>query len=314
MFSKSVSLLISIFVSICCFSQGSQLLDVCSDRDSSSYTIVDVEDLFFERWDTLAQPIFWKKIMKLTPDTCIINVAASREILCYESMEFWTNQTDDQKQAYKDSLKHWYCLDENEKIYVTSGKRDFYLINKTMPSISKAVNVFDDQKVDPWFAQSILLIESPKKLEYSNAGAYGPFQLMKSVARAQGLIVNKTIDQRKDFVKSATAAASLLSTVCIPEAKRILNELDVEYNQNELWFKLLVLHIYHAGAGNVQSLLNQQETPLSGKELIVWMWKNEYGNFKNASQNYTQVAIAALLSLQDEIYAHCDFIFDCEPF
>ena len=44
------------------------------------------------------------------------------------------------------------------------------------------------------------------------------------------------------------------------------------------------------------------------------MWKNEYGNFKNASQNYTQVAIAALLSLQDEIYAHCDFIFDCKPF
>ena len=63
-----------------------------------------------------------------------------------------------------------------------------------------------------------------------------------------------------------------------------------------------------------QGLLQQQETPLKGKELIVWMWQNEYGNFKNASQNYTQVAIAALLSLQDEIYEHCDFIFDCEPF
>lgn len=301
----------------CCFcgiGQQSQLLDICSDRDSSAYTIVDVEDLFLERWDTLAQPIFWKKIMKLSPDTCIINIAASREILCYEPTELWSGQSSDQKQAYKDSLKLLYCLDDETKIYVTSGKKDFYLVNKTMPSISKAVNVFDACKVDPWYAQAILLIESPKKLEYSNAGAYGPFQLMKSVARAHGLVVNKTTDERKDFEKSAKAAASLLSKVCVPEAKRILNSLEVEFSENKLWFKLLVLHIYHAGAGNVEGLLKQQETPLSGKNLITWIWKNEWGGFKNASQNYTQVAIAALLSLQDEIYEHCDFIFECRPF
>ena len=41
-----------------CIGQKSQLLDICSDRDSSSYTIVDVDDLFSERWDTLAQPLF----------------------------------------------------------------------------------------------------------------------------------------------------------------------------------------------------------------------------------------------------------------
>ena len=301
-------------LSIPFFSQSSQLLDVCSNRDSSSHTIVEVEDIFFERWDTLAQPLFWKKIMKLSPDSCIINIASTRKILCYEAMDFWSSQKEEEKKLYKDSLRDWYCIDEQEKVYVTSGKRDFYLINKTMPSISKAVTIFDHQKVDPWFAQSILLIESPKKLEFSNAGAYGPFQLMKSVAIAQGLVVDKTVDERKDFVKSATAAASLLSSVCIPEAKRILSDLELNFNENELWFKLFVLHIYHAGAGNVQGLLQQQETPLKGKELIVWMWQNEYGNFKNASQNYTQVAIAALLSLQDEIYEHCDFIFDCEPF
>ena len=302
------------FYSFCGIGQESQLFDICSNRDSSAYTIVDVEDLFLERWDTLAQPIFWKKIMKLSPDTCIINIAESREILCYESTELWSGQSSDQKLAYKDSLKLLYCLDDETKIFVTSGKKDFYLVNKTMPSISKAVNVFDACKVDPWYAQAILLIESPKKLEYSNAGAYGPFQLMKSVARAHGLVVNKTTDERKDFEKSAKAAASLISKVCVPEAKRILNSLEVEFSENKLWFKLLVLHIYHAGAGNVEGLLKQQETPLSGKNLITWIWKNEWGGFKNASQNYTQVAIAALLSLQDEIYEHCDFIFECRPF
>lgn len=312
--TKHLYLFVFFFCCFCGIGQQSQLLDICSNRDSSAYTIVDVEDLFLERWDTLAQPIFWKKIMKLSPDTCIINIAASREILCYEPTELWSGQSSDQKQAYKDSLKLLYCLDDETKIYVTSGKKDFYLVNKTMPSISKAVNVFDACKVDPWYAQAILLIESPKKLEYSNAGAYGPFQLMKSVARAHGLVVNKTTDERKDFEKSAKAAASLLSKVCVPEAKRILNSLEVEFSENKLWFKLLVLHIYHAGAGNVEGLLKQQETPLSGKNLITWIWKNEWGGFKNASQNYTQVAIAALLSLQDEIYEHCDFIFECRPF
>lgn len=297
-----------------CIGQKSQLLDICSDRDSSSYTIVDVDDLFSERWDTLAQPLFWKKIMKLAPDTCIINIASSRKILCFENTEFWSNQTEDQKLKYKDSLRLLNCLEDDSKIYVTSGKRDFYLVNKTMPSISKAVNIFDDNNVDPWYAQAILLIESPKKLEYSNVGAFGPFQLMKSVAKAHGLIVNKTIDERKDFDKSAKAAASLLSSVCIVEARRILGSLDVSFSENDLWFKLLVLHIYHAGAGNVEGLLKQQESPLSGKALILWIWQNEWGGFKNASQNYTQVAIAALLILQDEIYDHCDFIFECQPF
>ena len=312
--TKHLYLFVFFFCCFCGIGQESQLFDICSNRDSSAYTIVDVEDLFLERWDTLAQPIFWKKIMKLSPDTCIINIAESREILCYESTELWSGQSSDQKLAYKDSLKLLYCLDDETKIFVTSGKKDFYLVNKTMPSISKAVNVFDACKVDPWYAQAILLIESPKKLEYSNAGAYGPFQLMKSVARAHGLVVNKTTDERKDFEKSAKAAASLLSKVCVPEAKRILNSLEVEFSENKLWFKLLVLHIYHAGAGNVEGLLKQQETPLSGKNLITWIWKNEWGGFKNASQNYTQVAIAALLSLQDEIYEHCDFIFECRPF
>jgi len=78
-----------------------------------------------------------------------------------------------------------------------------------------------------------------------------------------------------------------------------------------LWFKLLVLHIYHAGARNVESLLSQLDQPLQGMELIKWMWKNEYGNFKNASQNYSQIAIAAMLTLKDIVLSDCEYIFDC---
>ena len=135
---------------------------------------------------------------------------------------------------------------------------------------------------------------------------------MKNVARTMGLTVNNKLDERKDFNKSAFAASQLLKTICIPQAYRILCEVgDIEPEGNELWFKFLVLHIYHAGARNVESLLAQQEKPLQGMELIKWMWTNEYGNFKNSSQNYSQIAIAAMLTLKDIVLSDCEYIFNC---
>lgn len=294
------------------FAAQQQLIDVYCYDDSCSHTVIDPEMLIVERWDTLAQSRFWKTVMNLSGDTCIVNNADTRQILGYVAKDKWFDQNETQKKSYKDSVISYNCLDSNTRIYITSGKKDFYLIEKVIPTISKAINVFQENNVDPWFAQSILLIESPAQLNYSSVGAYGPFQLMKSVARKMGLTVNKYTDERKDFDKSAFAASQLLKTTCIPQAYRILCEVgDIEPSGNELWFKFLVLHIYHAGARNVESLLSQLEEPLDGMELIRWMWTNEYGNFKNASQNYSQVAIAAMLTLQDIVLEDCDYIFEC---
>ena len=95
-----------------------------------------------------------------------------------------------------------------------------------------------------------------------------------SVARSHGLVVNKTVDERKDFEKSAMGAASLLRKTCIPEAKRILRNNKIKFSEDEVWFKLLVLHIYHAGAGNVGGLINSFETKPTGQELITKMLAN----------------------------------------
>ena len=294
------------------FTAQQQLIDIYCSDDSCTHTVIDPEMLVVERWDILAQSKFWKTVMNLSGDTCIVNIADTREILGYVEKDKWFDQDEEEKKSYKDSVIDYNCLDSNTKIYITSGKKEFYLIEEVIPSISKAITVFQDNNVDPWYAQSILLIESPAQLNYSNAGAYGPFQLMKNVARTMGLIVNSKLDERKDFDKSAYAASQLLKTICIPQAYRILCEVgDIEPKGNELWFKFLVLHIYHAGARNVESLLSQQEEPLQGMDLIKWMWTNEYGNFKNASQNYSQVAIAAMLTLQDIVLEDCDYIFQC---
>jgi hypothetical protein len=309
---KFTIVLVLIFNSFFLLAQQ-QLIEVYCYEDSCTHTVIDPEMLLVERWDTLAQSKFWKTVMSLNSDTCIVNIADTRQILGYVDKSRWHDQTEDQKKSFKDSVISYNCLDSNARIYITSGKKDFYLIEEVIPSISKAINIFQDNNVDPWFAQSILLIESPAQLTYSSVGAYGPFQLMKSVARNMGLTVNRSVDERKDFNKSAFAASQLLKSTCIPQAYKILCEVgDIEPSGDELWFKFLVLHIYHAGARNVQSLLTQLDHPMEGMELIQWMWTNEYGNFKNASQNYSQVAIAAMLTLQDIVLEDCDYIFECD--
>tara|TARA_B110000305_G_scaffold145160_1_gene161370 strand:- start:113 stop:961 length:849 start_codon:yes stop_codon:yes gene_type:complete len=277
--------------------------------------MIDPEMLVVERWDILEQSKFWKTIITTTKDTCVINIASTRQILDYINKDVWFEQTEKEKKIFKDSVKDYYCLDTNTRLYITTGKKEFYQIEQVIPSLETAINIFQENNVDPWFAQSILLIESPAQLNYSSVGAYGPFQIMKRVARDMGLTVNKYVDERKDFDKSAFAASELLRRICIPQAYRILcNVGGIEPEGDELWFKLLVLHIYHAGARNVESLLNQLDQPLQGMELIKWMWRNEYGNFKNASQNYSQIAIAAMLTLKDIVLSDCEYIFNCNGY
>ena len=296
-------------------STSQNIIDVYCYDDSCSHEMIDPEMLVVERWDILAQSKFWKTIITTTKDTCVINIASTRQILDYIIKDVWFEQTEKEKKIFKDSVKDYYCLDTNTRLYITTGKKEFYQIEQVIPSLETAINIFQENNVDPWFAQSILLIESPAQLNYSSVGAYGPFQIMKRVARDMGLIVNKHVDERKDFNKSAFAASELLRRICIPQAYRILcNVGGIEPEGDELWFKLFVLHIYHAGTRNVESLLNQLDQPLQGMELIKWMWRNEYGNFKNASQNYSQIAIAAMLTLKDIVLSDCEYIFNCNGY
>jgi len=281
-------------------------------KDTTQFTFVGTPDLFPEQWDTLAQPNFWKIIMKMSPDSCLLNVAHTRQILRKESVKNWNKLSNSQKELARTELKRIYKLDSNARIFMTTGKSDFFQFNHVYPSISKAVEIFSKNETDPWYAQAILMIESPGKIAYSNVGAYGPFQLMKSVARHHGLRVDKYVDERKDFDKSAYGSAHLLRTSCIPEAKRIMKKFNITVTKSmeySLWFRLLVLHNYHAGAGNVEKVLTNVVRPNCGcKDIITTIWRSEYGSFKNASQNYSQLALASLLVLDDFIATECELV------
>jgi hypothetical protein len=251
--------------------------------------------------DTMPNVKFWRSIMNLHKDSALFNTPTDRNILSKTHVNQWEKLDLAQKSCYKDSLRNCYCLDDSARILMTNGKSFFYDFEKASANFSRGINDFIANGVDPWYAQAILMIESPNKLQKSNAGAYGSFQLMKDVARLFGLKVNKSIDERADFDRSAYAASSLIKKICIPKTRQILDSLGItNYKENDLWFRLLVMHSYHAGAGNVKKALFTFRPTEGNMDLIYTLWRTETKQFRSASQNYSQLVLAAMLEVNEK--------------
>lgn len=308
-----------IFLSFLIFTIGaySQPLDSWDEekievkKGAEQNTILSAHALISEGWAELPQPKFWKQIMELSPDSCLVNIAESRIIVAKMSLNDWNAQSDLEKNNYRDSIRSTYNLSSDARIFVTSGKNDFYKFDVVYSSLSEGVEAFERYGVDPWYAQAILLIESPGQLKKSRSGAYGPFQLMPAVARAQGLTVNKYTDERANFDRSAYGASRLISKVCIPEAKRILENHGLTYKEDDIWFRLFVLHVYHAGAGNVSAVVDKIAPQQGNMEIITAMWQNTAAQFGNNSQNYSQLALASQLILHDIVHTNSDYVLKC---
>jgi hypothetical protein len=276
------------------------VVGVCNPKTSLSENYIFDKALYYHNVDTLAQVKFWRKIMNLSDDSVILSFASTRDIIQKLSVKDWESKSDSVKKFYKDSVRLCRNLDSSNKILITAGKKFFYDFDKTSQNFHKGINCFIDNGVDPWYAQAILLIESPNKLQKSNAGAYGSFQLMKDVARLYGLKVNKRIDERAIFERSAFAASSLIKKICIPKARQMLDSLKIcDVNEEELWFKLLVMHVYHAGSYNVQKALLSFNPVEGNLNLIYTLWRTNAGRFKSASQNYSQLVLAAMLEMNE---------------
>lgn len=278
---------------------------------SSEHVIMGAAGIQAAQWDQLQHPKFWQQIMILSPDSVLVNVGATRQIIAKMSNKDWHSQTEAQKTLYKDSIRTLFGLSTDEKINVTTGKNDFYRFDLVFESLPTGVSAFEGFGVDPWYAQSILLIESPGRMQKSSVGAYGPFQLMPAVARSMGLTVNRSVDERKDFMRSAYAASQLLKRICIPSAKGIAEGAGLVVDEQSIWFRLLTMHVYHAGALNVKAVVNAIGPVSSGEELIQKMWVTSAGSFGNCSQNYSQLALAAHIQLNEIIERKASPVYQC---
>ena len=289
-----------------------QLVDkvVISYKDTARLHFLHDTTMYSQGWDTLPQTLFWRDVINLTSDTCIINVAYCRKPVNKVNRMIWMNQSEPEKFCFKDSVCRAYGLDSATNLYVTAGKGEFYEVKKVLPVISKAISAFEKNNCDPWYAQAILLIESPGKTKSkSYVGANGPFQLMRTVAVRYGLKVNKKVDERSDLEKSARAASSLIKTACIPYIKKFLDEKGVKYKETDLWFRLLVLHAYHAGAGNVRCVIDAINPTEGGVVLFNKIWQTTCGGFKNESQNYSQIALASLVNFDQLVSRDQDTVY-----
>lgn len=287
---------------------------IAFEQNDEEHVIMGVDPIVTGIWDELPQPEFWRQIMLLSPDSVLINVASNRKIVGKMPSSIWQAKNDAQKTAFRDSVRTSLGLPAEERIMVTTGKNDFYRFDLVFESLPKGVACFTEYGVDPWYAQSILLIESPGQLKKSTAGAYGPFQLMPDVARSMGLTVSKTVDERKDFKRSAFGASQLLKRVCIPSARSIATNAGLTVDEKSIWFRLLVMHVYHAGSLNVKAVVERIGTVSNGEELIQKMWVTTAGNFGNSSQNYSQLALAAHLQLNKLLASKQCEVYHCTQF
>lgn len=280
----------------------SNVIGVCNPQNKYSNNYVFDRQIYDLRCDTMPQVRFWRAIMNLHQDSSIINVATHRHEIKRIHNNDWTKTPDELKTCFKDSIRTAFNLDSSHRILLTTGKKFFYDFDNAFNQFEKGINCFIENEVDPWYAQSILLIESPNKLQKSNVGAYGPFQLMKDVARMFGLKVNRHMDERANFERSAYAASSLIKKICIPKTRQMLDTLGItNYNETDLWFRLLVMHSYHAGAGNVKQALKTFSPTTGDMNLIYNLWKAETRHFKSASQNYSQLVLAAHLEMNERL-------------
>lgn len=277
------------------------VVGVCKSGDTYCHNYVFDKQIYTFRCDTLPQVKFWRQIMNLHKDSALVNLGHNRKVFEKTHHKDWSARSEEGRQLYRDSIRTVHGLDSTHRILLTDGKQFFYDFDKAFVNFDRGINDFVANDVDPWYAQAILLIESPNKLQKSNVGAYGPFQLMKPVARLFGLKVNKQIDERADFDRAAYAASSLIKTICIPNTKQILDSLHIAYNENDLWFKLLVMHSYHAGSGNVRQALYTFMPTKGDMSLIYNLWHAQTRHFRSASQNYSQLVLAAMLEMDSRV-------------
>lgn len=290
-----------------------EIWSVKSLDETHCYQIVRELDILGEGWDTLQQVYFWKEACTLEPQYYIIYALESREILGYAETKVWNKKSAAEKKAFIAERRRDFEIPASHTIVTAQGRKDFYLFEETIPNIHKAIDIFIEEHTDPWYAQAILLIESPgAKIKTSYAGARGSFQLMPEVAREMGLKVTETQDERDNFKRSAQAAAKLIRTQCVPQVRAMLQKRGIAFHETDLWFRLLVMHTYHAGGGNVSAALSAINAKSGGQALIQRLWKTTAGGFGNESQNYSQIALAAVFQLMLLIEEQGDIICKVE--
>jgi hypothetical protein len=108
---------------------------VVSWQDTTEMHFLRDPSFFAQGWHTLPQVSFWKQVINMSGDSCIVNIASCRKPVGRVSREVWMGQTESEKVCYKDSVCTSHCLEPGSAIFVTAGKGEFYEVKKTLPVV-----------------------------------------------------------------------------------------------------------------------------------------------------------------------------------
>ncbi len=282
---------------------GNGITQNTAKESTNGIAWLSVPNVVNEGWDTMPEIIFWRRIVSLPKDSSVANVYASRKLLKNFSRSFIDSlEVAGKLEVLRNELALEYKIPAGQRIMFTSGRKWFYNFANVQDKIGRGMQVFDSLGVDPFYAQTVLLIESPgSNKQKSIAGAYGHFQIMPFNARKYGLRIDNYVDERENFDRSAYVSAMLFKETFIPLAKRWCNELGFNADENALWFKLLVMHCYNAGPYGVKSAMQQVPNYYQGNKLIHRLWHTTAKYFPSEAQNYSQLAVACYLEFEKQL-------------
>ncbi len=267
-----------------------------SIADHEAVCLLNIESNPQNNW-LFYQPeiAFWVQDIRLSEDSFMVVDQISRSVVDVIHKNVVLSIENGGNLKCLGQLYQGICFsDGDSRIKFVRGRKSFFDFSKIGTHFQEGIRIFEEHGVNPIYAQLLLLIESPNNSSaVSIAGAKGHFQLMPEVARKYGLRVNGHIDERVNFSKSAMAAAKLFKNYCIPSARKICDEMGLGYRETDLWFQLLALHVYNAGAGNVRKAALMHTGVSEGNTLITLLWHTRIGAFGNSSQNYSQLCLAS---------------------
>ena len=112
-------------------------------NESQNCEIMNMESVYDDGWNQLPQIMFWKRIMHLSPYSCLVNCASNRKVLKMIPFQDWNSLTKIEKTEKREFYKKEFNLPSDEYVYVTSGKSKFYLFKKVYPSLAPGVAAFE---------------------------------------------------------------------------------------------------------------------------------------------------------------------------
>src|ERR1700752_2489823 len=90
-----------------CIDHCRDIVGVCKENDETRDYVFD-RQIYSLGCDTLPQVKFWQQIMKLSDDSCIINIAHNRTIVGKMSNKDWESKSDSSKIAYRNNVRLQY--------------------------------------------------------------------------------------------------------------------------------------------------------------------------------------------------------------